>query len=140
MMRRSEVLSLAGAAVFSSVLPARAQQSPAIRLGIVAVEEGAALYYAQERGFFRQAGVNVELTKFPNGAAVAQGVSPAHSISGSRTADRWPWGTSAAYRLLWWRASLFSRKLRRCATSSLENDPGSVPLRISPAEPSRPPA
>src|SRR5579875_3367839 len=74
MMRRSEVLSLAGAAVFSSVLPARAQQSPAIRLGIVAVEEGAALYYAQERGFFRQAGVNVELTKFPNGAAVAQGV------------------------------------------------------------------
>jgi len=74
MMRRSEVLSLAGAAIVSSVLPARAQQSPAIRLGIVAVEEGAALYYAQERGFFRQAGVNVELTKFPNGAAVAQGV------------------------------------------------------------------
>jgi NitT/TauT family transport system substrate-binding protein len=73
-MKRFEVLALASAAMASSTMPARAQTVPTVRLGIVAVEEGAPAYYAQERGFYKQAGLNVELTLFSNGAAVAQAV------------------------------------------------------------------
>ena len=74
-MKRSTVLALAGAAVASNALPARAQGLPAVRLGLVAVEEGAPAYYAQQRQLiYKQAGLDVELTMFSNGAAVAQGV------------------------------------------------------------------
>ncbi len=73
-MRRSQILGLAGSALAARALPALAQETPAIRLGLVGVEEGAAADYALQRGFYQQAGLNVELTRFPNGATVAQGV------------------------------------------------------------------
>jgi NitT/TauT family transport system substrate-binding protein len=73
-MKRSEALMLTGAAFFGSLAPVRAQQTPIVRLGYVAVEEGAPAYYARARGFYQEAGLNVELSAFANGAAVAQGV------------------------------------------------------------------
>jgi NitT/TauT family transport system substrate-binding protein len=73
-MKRSTMLGVTGAALATGALPIGAQESPPIRCGFVAVEEGAPVYYAQQRGFYQRAGLQLELTQFPNGAAVAQGV------------------------------------------------------------------
>ena len=51
-------------------LPAFAQGAP-LRVGATANDTYAEAYYAQDEGFFRKAGLNVELTTFPNGGAVS---------------------------------------------------------------------
>ena len=73
-MRRSEVFAFTGAALAAATLPVRAQGTDTVRLGAVGVEEGAMPFYAQEKGFFKQAGLNVELTAFTNGGSVTQGM------------------------------------------------------------------
>ena len=72
-MKRSEMLAFAaGAVVAPAVLSA---QSPTtIRLGTVGVEEAAMVYYAQENGFFKQAGLELTFSTFPNGGSVSQAV------------------------------------------------------------------
>ncbi len=73
-MRRSEMLALTGGAIAASALPASAQSSATIRLGTVGVEEAAMVYYAQEKGFFKQAGLDIAFSTFPNGGSVSQAV------------------------------------------------------------------
>ena len=59
--------------------PVRAADEPiTVRVAATANDTYAEAYYAQERGDFRKAGLNVELTTFANGASVAQAV-----VSGS---------------------------------------------------------
>ena len=70
-MKRSEMLALSGGAFAAQALPAAAQ-SATIRLGTVGVEEAAMVYYAQEKGFFKQAGLDVNFSMFPNGGSVSQ--------------------------------------------------------------------
>lgn len=70
-MKRSEILALTGGAFAAQALPAGAQ-SATIRLGTVGVEEAAMVYYAQEKGFFKQAGLDVNFSMFPNGGSVSQ--------------------------------------------------------------------
>lgn len=62
---------VAGAAALAAArLPARAQTSPApIRLGIAPNDSSLVPLYAQEQGFFQQAGLNVELQTISNGVA-----------------------------------------------------------------------
>lgn len=74
-MKRSELLAFAGVAVAATALPARAQGASKIRMGIVGVEEAAWAYYAQEKGIYKQAGLDVELSVFPNGGSVTQGLA-----------------------------------------------------------------
>ncbi len=60
------------------VLPAGAPSAaaePPLRLGVTASDAFAEGYYAQEMGFFKKAGLNVEITRFTTGAAIATGVS-----------------------------------------------------------------
>jgi NitT/TauT family transport system substrate-binding protein len=73
-MKRSEILALTGGALAARALPAAAQSSGTgtIRLGTVGVEEAAMVYYAQEKGFFKQAGLDVNFSMFPNGGSVSQ--------------------------------------------------------------------
>ena len=74
-MKRSELLASTGALVVASSLPARAQTAPTIRMGVVGVEEAAWAYYAQEKGFYKAAGLNVDISVFPNGGSVSQGLA-----------------------------------------------------------------
>jgi NitT/TauT family transport system substrate-binding protein len=71
-MKRSQMLALAGCATVARAVPARAQSSTTIRLGSIGLEDAAVLYYAQERGFFNRAGVDVALSTFENGGSVSQ--------------------------------------------------------------------
>lgn len=72
-MKRSHLLSMTLGAVAAQARPVRAQ-STTIRLGTVGVEEAAMVYYAQERGFFKAAGLDVAFSTFPNGGSVSQAV------------------------------------------------------------------
>ena len=73
-MKRSALLALSTAALGATSLPAFAQSSETVRFGIVPVEEAALPYYAQEKGFFKAAGVTVELSFLPNGGSVTSGI------------------------------------------------------------------
>lgn len=70
-MKRSEMLALTTGAFAAQALPARAQSST-IRLGTVGVEEAAVVYYAAQKGFFKQQGLDVAFSTFPNGGSVSQ--------------------------------------------------------------------
>lgn len=73
-MKRSALIAISAAALGASTLPVRAQGSDAIRFGVVGVEESALPMYAQEKGLFKAAGLNVALTVMPNGGSVTQGI------------------------------------------------------------------
>jgi NitT/TauT family transport system substrate-binding protein len=73
-MKRSQFSALVTAAVTASTMPARAATSPALRAGTGGVEEFALPFYAIQKGFFRDAGLNVELSMFTGGGLVTQAV------------------------------------------------------------------
>jgi NitT/TauT family transport system substrate-binding protein len=54
--------------------PAQAQTA-ALRIGATANDTYAEAYFAQDMGFFTKAGLTVELSTFPNGAAISAGVA-----------------------------------------------------------------
>lgn len=68
------MLLTSAAALGASALPARGQTGEAVRFGVVGVEESALPYYAQEKGLFKAAGLNVTLSIMPNGGSVTQGI------------------------------------------------------------------
>jgi NitT/TauT family transport system substrate-binding protein len=72
-MKRSAMIAISAAAMGAAALPAYAQ-SETIRFGVVGVEEAALPYYAQEKGLFKAAGLNVVLSVMPNGGSVTQGI------------------------------------------------------------------
>jgi ABC-type nitrate/sulfonate/bicarbonate transport system substrate-binding protein len=68
-------------------LPSAARAAdPTIVVGTAGKETDAEVYYAQDMGFFKKAGLNVEIQTLPNGAAVASAVaSGALQIGDSNT-------------------------------------------------------
>src|SRR5258708_36974156 len=58
----------------SAQTPAAAQLQ-ALRVGATANDTYAEAYYAADMGFFTKAGLAVELTTFPNGAAISAGIA-----------------------------------------------------------------
>jgi NitT/TauT family transport system substrate-binding protein len=73
-MRRF-VAAISVAMLFSAAIPVRADNAPlTLRVAATANDTYAEAYYAQERGAFAKAGLNVDLTTFANGASVAQAV------------------------------------------------------------------
>src|ERR1017187_7981612 len=73
-MKRSAMISISAAALGASTLPVLGQTADKIRFGVVGVEESALPYYAQEKGLFRAAGLNVEISILPNGGSGTQGI------------------------------------------------------------------
>jgi NitT/TauT family transport system substrate-binding protein len=72
-MRRA-VATLAIGLLFCAAAPVSADDPLTIRVAATANDTYAEAYYAQERGAFAKAGLNVQLTTFANGASVAQAV------------------------------------------------------------------
>jgi NitT/TauT family transport system substrate-binding protein len=72
-MKRSHFVALSAATVAAQARPARAAGNT-IRLGSSPVEEWAIPYYAAQKGFFRDAGLDVEVSNFPGGGFVTQAV------------------------------------------------------------------
>jgi NitT/TauT family transport system substrate-binding protein len=68
------MMTISAAALGASALPALGQTAGTVRLGIVGVEESALPYYAQEKGLFKEAGLDVALTVLGNGGAVTSAV------------------------------------------------------------------
>jgi NitT/TauT family transport system substrate-binding protein len=73
-MKRSPFLALTGAAAAACALPARGETPPVIRAATGSVEEFALPYYAVQKGFFRDAGLTVDLSFLPGGGLVTQAV------------------------------------------------------------------
>jgi NitT/TauT family transport system substrate-binding protein len=83
-MKRLEML--AGSAAVLAAAPAGAQNPPLIHLGTGLAEEKELPYYAQERGFFKQAGLEVEIEVMSDGgAATAAAVSGALDVAVTNT-------------------------------------------------------
>lgn len=53
----------------------RADENPVIRLGMVPVESEAGAYYAQDMGYFRKAGIMVNIEHLANGPAITAAMS-----------------------------------------------------------------
>ncbi len=95
-MPKHSVLVCVGAAViFANALaghpapaPADAPASITIHIGSVAAETYAEVYYAQDLGFFKKAGLNVDIQTFASGGQVTAGVaSGALDIGGASTSS-----------------------------------------------------
>jgi len=72
-MNRSHFVALTGA-VAASMWPARARSEGTLRIATGAVEEFAQPYYAMQKGFFRDAGLTVEVSVVPGGGLITQAV------------------------------------------------------------------
>jgi NitT/TauT family transport system substrate-binding protein len=80
-MTRHRLLPIVAAAALLSLLPVSqtqtrlsAQSLPHIRAGTNRNVGGAAIYFAQELGFFKKAGLDVDIQTVTNGAAAANAV------------------------------------------------------------------
>jgi NitT/TauT family transport system substrate-binding protein len=74
LLSRTAFLATVPGLGIAMALPARSQTA-ALRVGATANDTYAEAYYAQDMGFFTRAGLNVEITTFPNGAAVSSAVA-----------------------------------------------------------------
>ena len=70
-MKRLEMLAVSAAAVAASTRSAFAQDDT-IRLGSPLGEEGLPLFVGRKKGFFKDAGLNIDYQVFANGGAVSQ--------------------------------------------------------------------
>jgi NitT/TauT family transport system substrate-binding protein len=66
---------LLGALVGAGMMPrADAQELSVVRIGMTPVETEAGVYYAEELGLFRKAGISIKIQNFSGGAAITAGV------------------------------------------------------------------
>jgi NitT/TauT family transport system substrate-binding protein len=73
-MKRSTALVVAGSALFAGIHPLRAQTPVKIRVGVGVVESYSQGAYAQEMGFYRQAGLDADVQALVNGGAITAAV------------------------------------------------------------------
>jgi NitT/TauT family transport system substrate-binding protein len=73
--RREALAALAGAALLPAAGRADAQTLPVVRVAYIPYEFSAQVLYAQEMGFFRKAGIAVELQPIPYSPSIAQAVA-----------------------------------------------------------------
>lgn len=87
MTNRALLRLLAAALLCTALAPAPgAAQSNALRVGTAPVEVGAVAYYAADEGFFKKAGLDVELVPAANGPAIAAAVASGTVDIGSANA------------------------------------------------------
>jgi NitT/TauT family transport system substrate-binding protein len=72
MQRSTFVRATAGLGVVATahLSPAAAADPTPLRLGVMPIEGAAQAFYAQEQGFFKNAGLDVTLTVLPNGSSI----------------------------------------------------------------------
>jgi NitT/TauT family transport system substrate-binding protein len=73
MIRRQFLASAAASAAAPTIVCAQAP-APALRVGCAAVDQYGEPRYALDAGFFQKAGLDVEVTNFPQGAVAATAV------------------------------------------------------------------
>ena len=75
-MNRRSMLATGSAALLAGRFSTADAQTatPVIRMGVTLNDSGLGPIYAQEQGFFKKAGLNVEIQPFANAGAAAQGV------------------------------------------------------------------
>jgi NitT/TauT family transport system substrate-binding protein len=74
-MQRSRALALLTGAVLAAPRSAAAQADlPSVRIGSDPIDSFGEAYFGDERGIFRDNGVNVAISTFANGATIVQGV------------------------------------------------------------------
>ncbi|HEY5348955.1 MAG TPA: ABC transporter substrate-binding protein [Candidatus Lustribacter sp.] len=73
-MNRAQFAALTGSAAAARAIPARAATSSSIRAATGTVEEFALPFYAVQKGFFRDAGLNVELSFLHGGGLITQAI------------------------------------------------------------------
>jgi NitT/TauT family transport system substrate-binding protein len=72
MLTRPQFLSSAAATALLLAPLARARaDEPVVRIGALTIDTTAEVWYAQDLGYFKKEGLNVEITPFPNGAAAS---------------------------------------------------------------------
>ena len=76
----------------------KSQTLTTVNVGIIPVDVAANVYYAQDLGYFTQAGLNVTIQPLASGPALAQRFKAARSISACRTSRRSAWRGCAVYR------------------------------------------
>jgi NitT/TauT family transport system substrate-binding protein len=59
----------------ASASPAGSQQLPTIRVATTQIDSGAEVFYGESIGLFKKAGINLEITRSPTGAAIAAAVA-----------------------------------------------------------------
>jgi NitT/TauT family transport system substrate-binding protein len=75
MIDRRTFLMLTGAGVLVTSVPAPAQQSAGVRIGVATAETYAEGFYAADEGFFQRAGLAASVTMLANGAALVGAVA-----------------------------------------------------------------
>lgn len=75
-LRRSQFVAAATAVAAAGLLPstARAQEQP-IRIGALLIDNTAQVFFAQDQGFWKKAGLNVEISTFQSGGAAASALA-----------------------------------------------------------------
>lgn len=74
-MQRSSALALLAGAVLATTRRAGAQTDlPTVRIGSDPIDSFGEAYFGDDRGIFRENGVNVAISTFANGATIVQGV------------------------------------------------------------------
>jgi NitT/TauT family transport system substrate-binding protein len=66
---------LLGLLAAASAAPVAAQTAPTIRVAAIPIDVSAAVYYAQDLGLFKKAGLTVEIQSMGSGAAIAPAVA-----------------------------------------------------------------
>jgi ABC-type nitrate/sulfonate/bicarbonate transport system substrate-binding protein len=84
-MKRMAMMAGTAAVLAAAAAPGTAQTLPVIRLGTGLAEEKELVYYAQDRGFFKQAGLDVQITVMSDGGAARPRRSAARSTPPSPT-------------------------------------------------------
>lgn len=80
---RSRALSTIASALALAPKAVRAQAANTVRIGVPVTEGATPLVYAMRTGMFARAGVTVELTRMPSGAAIASAVTGGSIDTGS---------------------------------------------------------
>jgi NitT/TauT family transport system substrate-binding protein len=74
-MIRRALLAAAALAVALVPFPGVAQTTATLRVATIPIDAGAEVFYAQEMGFFKKAGLDVQIQSIPNGGAIASAVA-----------------------------------------------------------------
>jgi len=75
MKRRLVVSAIAALALCSSYRPAQAADPVVVNVGALPVDTSAVVFYAQDQGFFKAAGLDVHITTMTSGPVIAQAVA-----------------------------------------------------------------
>lgn len=73
-MNRNDALRSIATGIAIATMPRIARSADAVRVATIPLDAGAEVYYAQDMGFFKDAGLDVEISSISNGAAIGSAV------------------------------------------------------------------